>query len=297
MQLKILITLVFLIITLHSNAYSKNMKNKYISQLNAKTEKKITSLSKSNTNKKSEANKNTENSEQILYNEKLNFNYAQTFALFKQISKNLFIEKQPGMLDHCIDLVSNHLTYQEPVFKSFWQKMGDIYEEQQIKSRMESNPTSPNHQIGSLNKLNDWKNTLLGEYQNIIKYVDFEQSLKSECAKLFSDTSRNVFDLLFVLSETRFFGGRNILVNKNDQFIDSMFSVHRNRLPENSFKKLNEVSADYMQFNNDQLRSIMGKRSYVPRSGSGKKLSPYASDIKIDFSKIIVRYKIKYFCI
>lgn len=295
MQLKILITFLILILTYHSNAHCKNMKNKYTSNLNAKTEKKITNLAKDKSNiastilitsnAKSEANSETEKTEQAIFSENFNYNYAQAIALFKQTAKNLFLEKQTGFIDHCLDMISGNLNYQDAVLKSFWEKMYSIYEENQLKSRSESNPIVSSSQSSSYPKLLDWKNTLITEFQNVIKYVNFEQRLKSDCSKQFSDTPRNLFDLLFVLSDQKFFGGRFLVTNKNHQFMDSMFSVHRNMLPDNAFKKLNEVSAGYMDFNNDQLRGIMSKRSYVQPADNGNKQSPYASNNNFDFSK------------
>lgn len=294
MQLnKILITLAFLLLTLNSIAYSKNMKSKYTSNLLASKNRLEKSTADSHI-KTDSTNKNLEKSTQNFYNEKFNYNFNQAYALFKQVAKNLFTEKQAGMLDNCIDLVSGHLTNQEAVFKSFWLKMSDIYEENQLKSRLQSTPTALQNQ--SFNKLNDWKKILISEFQNIINNVVFEQRLKNECAKIFSDSTRNVFDLLFLLGDPKFFGGRFMIVDKNHQFIDSMFSVHRNQLADNAFEKLNAVSSNYMQFNNDQLRSIMAKRSYIPPSGNGKKLSPYASDVNFDFSKVIkkINFYIKF---
>ena len=293
MQLKILITLTILILTFHSNTFCKNIKSKYRSELKALTEKTITKLSTSNI--KSEANSISVKTDQVFFGEKFNFNLAQAVALFKQTAKNLFLEKEIGMIDHCLDMITNNLGYQDQVLKSFWDKMSEIYEEQQAKSRLESNPLPASPQSASYSKLNNWKDTLINEFKHIIKYVNFEQRLKDVCSKLFSDTPRNFFDLLSVLSDQRFFGGKYLITNKNHQFMDSMYSTHRNSLPDNAFKNLNEVSAEYMQFNNDQLRDIMDKRSYVPPVGDAKKPSPYASKIDIDFSKIIVIYIIKNF--
>jgi len=260
------------------------MKSKFSSQVNEKADKKLTKLSletsTSNTNKKSE-----EKTEQAFFSENFNYNFAQATALFKQIANSLFVEKEGGFIEHCLDMISNNLTYQEVVYKSFWDQMSGIYQENQLKSRMETSPLAAGtRKASSLSKLLDWKKTLIAEFQNIINYTSFEPRLKSECSKQFSDTQRNLFDLLLVLSDQKYFGARFLLTNKNHQFMDSMFSVHRNDLPANSFKKLNEISAGYMEFNNDQLRNIAIHKSYVSQ-GNGKKQSPYSSDNLFDFSK------------
>lgn len=287
MQLKILLSLILLILTFFSYANSKSTKLKYTlnSNVSSLTKKSLNKIGVLNT--KLNTNSNLNNNIKIdpaFFNEKFEYNFSQSYNLMKKLANQLFIEKEKGLLDMCIDIISKYNNYLDPLLKSFWIKMNEIYDEYQKKNQMDSvsNVTPTANSGNNFDKLINWKKIIIDEFQNIMKYVNFEETRKNSCSKIFSDTPRNLFDLLFVLQDTNFFGGR-YYTGKNDQFIDSMLSVHRDRLPADTFNKINQVSSNLLNINNDQLRNIMAAKSYSPPIKE-KKISPYGGNENIEFS-------------
>jgi len=266
MQLKIL-AFIFLILSNFSITSCKYTKiRNTIQNQNLKSSKSISSV------------KTSEKEKQLgLLNEKYEYNFAQAYSLFKDVALKLFVVTKQGMLETCLELLNNNMTYQDALLKSLWTKMGEIWDDQQMKNSDErSGKISP---LTTYTKLSNWKKILAGEFKNMIKYVNFEETLKNQCLSIYSDTPRNEFDLLAILSDSKYFGAR-YNIGKNDAFIDSMFSVHRDKLLPGSFEQLNKVSANFMKINSDQIQKILDGRSFIP-STPGRKISPYASDDNI----------------
>ena len=121
----------------------------------------------------------------------------------------------------------------------------------------------PANTVG-LNSLQNYDQILINEYKTL-----FESSrsaiMKTDCLPLFSKVRGNVYDLLDILKKPEYMGFKFTGTN-NQQFISSQFSVYRQKLPANAFKKLNEASNNLMSNYKIGLDAINTQRRGIPKA-------------------------------
>lgn len=280
MQLKFKFVFFLTLLCLFSNAFLKNMKSKYVSKNLVESSTGNKNSEKYNMKANSKSQKTFDvNDDQIFYNEGFAYNYAQGLSLFRDMSRKLF-EGDRGHIDHCIDIASATSLNQYYLFRKLWDSMAEInneyklqkYYKQSSESGDATNRASFLKKINSFTKLNQWSNIVISEYQFIFNNVEANSNLKKECIKIFSRPISSMNDFLTILNDRRFFGGQFYRM-KNEGFIDSMYSVHRENLSDDSFKKLNDVSNQLLLFNSDSFNSVLNNSPMTK-----KKISAYSDD-------------------
>jgi hypothetical protein len=194
------------------------------------------------------------------------WNILPAMRLFKEISLTIFEANDEMQVRKCVDDIENNSDLGSTPYKELWDKCAQINIEFFQKQQMDQQKNGlggPANTLG-LNSLQNYDQILINEYKTL-----FESSrsafMKTDCLPLFSKVRGNVYDLLDILKKPEYMGFKFTGTN-NQQFISSQFSVYRQKLPANAFKKLNEASNNLMSNYKIGLDAINTQRRGIPKA-------------------------------
>merc|ERR1712222_110244 len=79
--------------------------------------------------------------------------------------------------------------------------------------------------LAALKSYSNWDDFLIAEFKALVG-GSRNTFIKTDCEPVFSKTRGNVMDLMSILQKPDYMGGK-VVGGKNDQFIDSQYSIYR----------------------------------------------------------------------
>lgn len=241
MQLKFIISFICLILSSNAIKSLKNLKNK---------EKTVTYL------------KNKQDSSQYTYN------IIPATKLFKELALSVFDGKQME-IRRCVDEIENNSDLGSTPFRELWEKSASITKEFFSKQQMEANAKGGSvapDRIASLKAFSNWDELLIEEFKTLARAIQ-NKIVKDQCADLFSKVRGNVYDLLNILQKSDYMGLKFNDV-KGGEFIDSQYSIYRDKIQAGAFKRLNDKSDELMSAYNRDMKVIQGSKRGIPKAPS-----------------------------
>ena len=250
MQLKILISIICLILSSNSVLTTKLLKARENTFL-----------------------KTTENKQILGSSSQFTWTIVSAMRLFKELALTIFDSQNPLDVRRCIDDIENNSELGATPYKELWDKCVQINKEFFSKQQLEQNIKGgaiPKEQLANLNAFTNWDTIIIGEFRDLVTNSrnDF---MKKECIPVFSKTRGNVYDLISILHKPEFMGNA-VSTTKDQQFIDSQYSIYRRTIVPGAFKRLNDASDKIMNSYRDNMKVITGRKR-----GIKKAPSPYDS--------------------
>lgn len=252
MQLKILISIICLILSSNTVFTTRLLK------------------AKENTSLRSNTIKNSAN-QQVLGGPSSQYTWTMVPAmrLFKEVGLTIFNGQNPLEARKCLDDIENNSDLGATPYKNLWDQCVQINKEFFSKQQMEAQAKGgsiPQDRLASLKAFSNWDDLMIAEYKNLINHSrsDF---MKKECIPQFAKTRGNVYDLLNILQKPEYMGNK-VTGNKNQQFIDSQYSIYRRTIAPGSFKRLNDASDKIMSTYRHDLSVIQGQKRGIKESKS-----------------------------
>lgn len=248
MQLKILISIVCLILSSHTFTSKKAF-------LKSKEDSSLRSVSLKNQGK------------QLDQSSQFTWTLLPALKLFKEIGLRVFDAKDPLQLRRCIDDIENNSELGPTPYKELWDKCVQINKEffskQQMEQQAKGGAVSAD-KLASLKAFTNWDEVLSSEYKSLMSGTR-NNFVKNDCIPMFAKTRGNVYDLMNILQKPDFFGMK-FSGNKNQQFIDSQYSIYRQTIAPGAFKRLNEASDQLLSTYNREISGIAGAKRGIPKA-------------------------------
>lgn len=241
MQLKILISIICLILSSHSYSTLNNEKK---TSLRSVTKKQILGSSSQFT-----------------------WTLMPAMKLFKEIALTTFEAKDPNEIRRCVENIENNSDLGATPYKELWDKCVQINKEYFSKVQMESaakgGVVAPDR-LAALKSFSNWDDILTAEFKALIG-GSRNEFIKADCTPVFDKTRGTVMDFMAILQKPDFMGGK-VVGGKDDQFIDSQYSIYRQKIAPGAFKRLNDASDKLMGAYRGEIKGLPPARRGIPKA-------------------------------
>lgn len=187
--------------------------------------------------------------------------------LFKEVGNRVFDAKDPMALRRCLDDIENNSDLGPTPYKQLWDKLATINKEffskQQMEAQSKSGAVSPD-KLAALTSFSNW-GSVLGEEYKALMGGSQNKMIIQDCNQNFDKTRGNVYDLMNILQKPDYFGMK-FEGGKNQQFIDSQYSIYRQTIAPGSFKRLNDASDQLLSMYNKQTAAIAAGKRGIPKA-------------------------------
>lgn len=187
--------------------------------------------------------------------------------LFKEIGLRVFDTKNQLDVRRCMDDIENNSELGPTPYKELWDKCVQINQEffskQQMEQQAKGGAVAPDR-LASLKAFSNWDELLIAEYKALVG-GSRNEFIKADCVPIFSKTRGNVYDLISILQKPEFMGNK-VVGGKNDQFIDSQYSIYRQTIQPGAFKRLNDASDKLMGAYRNDLKAVAGAKRGIPKA-------------------------------
>jgi hypothetical protein len=254
MQLKILISIICLILSSHSYTTLKNEKK--------------TSLRSVTYSKQGPA---------LGASSQFTWTLMPAMKLFKEIALTVFDAKDPNEIRRCVENVENNSDLGQTPYKELWDKCVQINKEYFSKVQMEQaakgGVVAPDR-LAALKSFSNWDDVLIGEFKALIG-GSRNDGIKTDCLPVFTKTRGTVMDFMAILQKPDFMGGK-VVGGKDDHFIDSQYSIYRQKIAPGAFKRLNDASDKLMGAYRGDIKALPAARGIPKAPGpyDGQALKP-----------------------
>jgi hypothetical protein len=184
----------------------------------------------------------------------------KSLKLFKELGLTIFDVSDQLQARKCVDNIENNSDLGPTPYKELWDKCVEINTQFFQKQKLDKKGGSAT--VLGLDAFNKWDEIIINEYKTLIS-LSRNEGIKNDCNPLFSKVKGNVYDFLKILQKPDYMGQR-IVVDKDSQFISSQYSIYRQSLPNNSFKKLNDASDNLMNAYRESVKSINTQARVIP---------------------------------
>lgn len=250
MQLKILISIICLILSSHSISTTKLLKNKETTSLSSVS----TKVQKEKQNVEGSASQFT-------------WTLVPAMKLFKEIALSVFDTKSPLDTRKCMEDIENNSELGPTPYRELWDKCVQINKEFFSKQSMESaakgGVVAPDR-LAALKAFSNWDDLIIGEFKALVG-GSRNSFIKADCLPVFSKVRGNVYDLINILQKPEYMGMK-FTGGKNDQFIDSQYSIYRQTITPGAFKRLNDASDTLMSAYNKGLSAVAAGKRGIPKA-------------------------------
>lgn len=187
--------------------------------------------------------------------------------LFKEVGNRVFDASDPMALRRCLDDIENNSELGPAPYKQLWDKCVQVNKEFFSKQQMEQQSKGgavPADKLKALGAFSNWDQMLKEEYKALMGGSQ-NKMIINDCNQNFEKTRGNVYDLMNILQKPDYFGMK-FSGNKNQQFIDSQYSIYRQTIAPGSFKRLNDASDTLLSTYNKSIGSIAGAKRGIPKA-------------------------------
>jgi hypothetical protein len=124
----------------------------------------------------------------------------------------------------------------------------------------------PQQQLSKLNSFTNWDTVIIEEFRDLAANIR-NDALKKDCVNVFAKTRGNVYDVLAILHKPDIMGNA-VNPTKDQQFIDSQYSIYRRTIVPGAFKRLNDASDVIMNSYRDNMKIVNGKKRGIKKAPS-----------------------------
>ena len=240
MQLKILISIVCLILSSHSFSSTKLLNTKENTSLRSVTRQPSSQFT---------------------------WTLVPAMKLFKELALTIFDSKSPLEVRKCVDDIENNSELGPTPYKELWDKCVQINKEffskQQMEQQAKGGVVAPD-KLASLKAFSNWDDILTAEYKALVG-GSRNSFIKTDCLPMFEKTRGNVYDLINILQKPEYMGMK-FSGGKNDQFIDSQYSIYRQTIAPGAFKRLNDASDKLMSAYDNSMKAVAAGKRGIPKA-------------------------------
>lgn len=195
-------------------------------------------------------------------------NYAwqilPAMKLFKELALTIFDYTDALAGRKCVDAIERGDLGQTP-YKELWDICVSINSEffQKKDAEQQKGAGAASNQLGYKN-LDKWDEIIINEFKILIALTRNDY-VKKDCEPLFSKMKGNVNDLINILNKPGYMGLK-FNPAKNEQFITSQYSIYRQNLPTDAFKRINDASARMLLNYNNIIKGNDALARHIPNA-------------------------------
>lgn len=187
--------------------------------------------------------------------------------LFKEIALTTFESKNPQTIRQCVEDIENNSELGPTPYRELWEKCVQINKEYFSKVQMEQaakgGVVAPDR-LASLKAYSNWDDVLVSEFKALVG-GSRNTFIKADCLPAFEKTRGSVMDFMAILQKPDYMGGK-VVGGKDDQFIDSQYSIYRQTIAPGAFKRLNDASDKLMSAYRGEIKGLPPANRGIPKA-------------------------------